>query len=95
MDRCQALEALDPHKRAQWNTRDVNCQEFRICIRRLNRAMTSAAAKHVGKPKPDKKTKPWSPQLCETVQSNPEEYLAACDEVRRLSELLEGPKDPV
>ncbi len=95
MDRCQALVASDPHKRAQWNTRDVNCQEFRICIRRPNRAMISAAAKHVGKPKPDKKTKPWSTPalrdavklrncLRRTVQSNPEDYLAACGEVSRL-----------
>ncbi len=64
---------------------------------RLNRAMIFAAAKHVEKSKPDRKTKPWSiPALRDaiklrntlrrTVQSNREEYLAACCEVRRLSE---------
>ncbi len=59
--------------------------------------MISAAAKHMGKSKPDRKTKPWSttalrgaikqrstPRL--TVQSNRADYLAACGEVRRLSE---------
>ncbi len=61
--RCQTLVASDSHKRAQWNTRDVNWQafseaveesvrsfqvqdmNFRLRIRRLYRAMVSAAAK--------------------------------------------------
>ncbi len=66
-------------------------------IRVLNRAMISAAAKHVGKSKPGRKTKPWSTPalrdaikqrniLRRTVQSNRVEYLVACGEVRRLSE---------
>ncbi len=70
---------------------------FRLRIRRPNRAMISAAAKHVGKSKPGKKTKPCSTPalqdaikqrstLRRTVQSNRVEYLAACGEVRRLSE---------
>ncbi len=33
---------------------------LRLRIRRPNRAMISAAAKHVGKSKPGRKTKPWS-----------------------------------
>ncbi len=74
--RCQTPVASDPHRRARWNTRDVNWQAFseaveetvrsfevqdmnlRHRIRRLNRAMISAAAKHVGKSKPGRKTKP-------------------------------------
>ncbi len=59
--------------------------------------MISAAAKHAGKSKPGRKTKPWSTPalrdaikqrytLIRTVQSNRVEYLAACGEVRRLSE---------
>ncbi len=66
-------------------------------IRRLNRAMISAAAKHVGKSKPGRKTKTWSTPalrdaikqrntLRRTVQSNRVEYLAEWSEVRRLSE---------
>ncbi len=113
--RCQTPVAPDPHKRARWNTRDVNWPAFseaveesvrsfevqdmnlRHRIRRLNRAMISAAAKHVGKSKPGRKAKPWSTPavrdaikqryiLRRTVQSNRVEYLAACGEVRRLSE---------
>ncbi len=34
--------------------------DLRLRIHRLNRAMISAAAKHVGKSKPDRKAKPWS-----------------------------------
>ncbi len=34
--------------------------DLRLRIHRLNRAMISAAAKHVGKSKPDIKAKPWS-----------------------------------
>ncbi len=59
--------------------------------------MISATAKHVGKSKPGRKTKPWSTPalrdaikqrntLRRTVQSNRVEYLAACFEVRWLSE---------
>ncbi len=70
---------------------------LRLRIRRLNRAMISAAAKHMGKSKPDRKTKPWSTTalggaikqhstLRRTVQSKQAEYLAAYGEVRRLSE---------
>ncbi len=70
---------------------------LRLCLRRLNRALISAAAKHVGKSKPVKKAKPWSTPalrdainqrntLRQTVQSNRVEYLTACGEVRRLSE---------
>ncbi len=70
---------------------------YRIRICHLNRAMISAAAKHVSEPKPGKKTKTWSTQaqrdaiklrnpLRWTVQSNREEYLAACGEVGWLSE---------
>ncbi len=70
---------------------------LRLRIRRLNRAMISAAARHVGKSKPGRKTKPWStPALRDaikqrntfrrTVQSNRVEYLTACGEVRWLSE---------
>ncbi len=65
--RCQTPVASDPHKRARWNTRDVNWQAFseaveesvrcfylqdinlRHRIRCLNRATTSAAAKHAEK----------------------------------------------
>ncbi len=134
--RCQTPVTSDPHRRARWNTRDVNWQAFsevvkesvrsfqvqdmhlRIHIRRLNRAMISAAAKHVGKSKPYKKTRPWSAPallhaikqhyiLRRTAQSNRVKYLAACGEVRRLSEDahrkkwekfladLEGNPDPV
>ncbi len=113
--RCQTPVTSDPHKRARWNTRDVNWQvlseaveesvrifqaqdrNLRLRIRRLNRAMISAAAKHVGKSKPDGKTKLWSTSalrnaikqrntLRRTVQSNRVEYLAACGEVRWLLE---------
>ncbi len=113
--RCQTPVASDPHKRARWNTRDVNWQAFseaveesvrsfqvqdmypRHRIHRLNRAMIFAAAKHVGKSKPGRKTKPWSTPalrdaikqrntLSRAMQSNRVEYLAACGEVRRLSE---------
>ncbi len=75
----------------------VQGMKLRHHIRRLNRAMISAAAKHVGKSKPGRKTKPWSTPalrdaikqrntLRRTVHSNRVEYLAACGEVRRLSE---------
>ncbi len=75
----------------------VQDMKLRHRIRRLNRAMISAAAMHVGKSKPDSKTKPWSTSALRdaikhrntvrrTVQSNRMEYLAACGEVRRLSE---------
>ncbi len=80
--RCQTPVASGPLKRARWNTRDVNWQAFseaveesmqdmnlRHRIRRLNRAMMSAAAKHVGKPKPGRKTKPWStPALRDAIK---------------------------
>ncbi len=131
--RCQTLVASDSHKRDRWNTRDVYWQAFteaveesvrsfqaqymNIRIRRLNRAVVSAAAKHVGKSKPSRKTKPRSTPalrdaikqrnaLRRAVQSNRVEYLAACVEVRRLSEetrrtkleeflaVLEGSPDP-
>ncbi len=64
---------------------------------RINNSSLSAATKHVKKSKPGRKTKPWSTParrdaikqpntLRRTVQSNRVEYLAACGEVRRLSE---------
>ncbi len=76
---------------------EVQDTNLRHHIRRLNRAMISAAAQHVGKSKPGRKTKPWSTPalrgaikqrntLRRTVQSNRVEYLAACGEARRLSE---------
>ncbi len=66
-------------------------------IRQLNSHMIYAATNHVGKSEPGKKIKPWSTPalqdaiklrytLRRTVQSNREEYLVACGELRRLSE---------
>ncbi len=76
---------------------EVQEMNLRHRIRRLNRTMISAAAKHVGKSKPRSKTKPCSTPalrdaikqrytLRRTVQSNRMEYLAACGRVRRVSE---------
>ncbi len=88
---CLLANVLGSGRRISAQDQDMH---LRLRIRRLNRAMVSAAVKHVAKSKPDMKTKPWQPQLCEmpsntlrrTVQSNRVEYLAACGEVRRLSE---------
>ncbi len=53
------------------SVRSIQVQDMNLRnnIRRLNRAMISAAAKHVGKSKPGRKTKPWStPALRDAIK---------------------------